>query len=163
MSTGTLSNPRRHVLLRIAAAVLGGYAFCWGFVALGMAGLFALGMSFHDAEHLCAMLAFLLYVTVFCWAFATRSLAGLTLGGGTRWQNKTWGDISTPSSGTTQHTVKGYWLVDLMARYDFSKQLSASVTVNNAMDKKYYTIFSWYSTYTWGAPRSVNLSMTYRF
>ena len=75
MSTGTLSNPRRHVLLRIAAAVLGGYAFCWGFVALGMAGLFALGMSFHDAEHLCAMLAFLLYVTVFCWAFATRSLA----------------------------------------------------------------------------------------
>ena len=33
MSTGTLSTPRRHVLLRIAAAVLGGYAFCWGFVA----------------------------------------------------------------------------------------------------------------------------------
>ena len=40
-----------------------------------MAGLFALGMSFHDAEHLCAMLAFLLYVSVFCWAFAARSLA----------------------------------------------------------------------------------------
>ncbi|RLJ38077.1 TonB-dependent receptor [Acidovorax sp. 106] len=91
------------------------------------------------------------------------SLAGLTLGGGTRWQDKTWGDISTPSGGTMQHTVKGYWLVDLMARYDFSKQLSASVTVNNVLDKKYYTIFSWYSTYTWGAPRSVNLSMTYRF
>lgn len=28
-----------------------------------------------------------------------------------------------------------------MARYDFSKQLSASVTVNNLLDKKYYTIF----------------------
>lgn len=91
------------------------------------------------------------------------SLAGLTLGGGTRWQDKTWGDIATPDGGTTQHTVKGYWLVDLMARYDFSKQLSASVTVNNLLDKKYYTIFSWYSTYTWGAPRSVNLSVTYRF
>ena len=75
MSTATLSTPRRHVLLRITAAVLGSYAFCWGFVALSMAGLFALGMSFHDAEHLCAMLAFLLYVAVFCWAFAARSLA----------------------------------------------------------------------------------------
>ncbi|MCZ8093315.1 MAG: iron uptake protein [Acidovorax sp.] len=75
MSTGPHSPSRQHVLLRIAAAMLGGYAFCWGFVALSMAGLFALGMSFHDAEHLCAMLAFLLYVTVFCWAFATRSLA----------------------------------------------------------------------------------------
>ncbi len=75
MSTGPHPPSRQHVLLRIAAAMLGGYAFCWGFVALSMAGLFALGMSFHDAEHLCAMLAFLLYVTVFCWAFAARSLA----------------------------------------------------------------------------------------
>lgn len=89
--------------------------------------------------------------------------AGLTLGGGARWQDKTWGDIATPSDNTTRHTVKGYWLMDLMARYDFSKQLSASVAVNNVLDKKYYTIFDAYSTYTWGAPRSVKLSMTYRF
>jgi len=63
-----------HVIARIAAALLGGYAFTWGLIALGMAGLFALGMPFHDAEHLSSMLALLAYLGVFCWAFAARSL-----------------------------------------------------------------------------------------
>lgn len=73
------------VVARIAAAVLGGYAFCWGFIALGVAGLFALGMPFHDAEQLASILAFLLYLILFLWAFATPSLLlawGLLLGGG---------------------------------------------------------------------------------
>ena len=91
------------------------------------------------------------------------SLSGLTLGGGARWQDKTWGDISTPAGGTVTHTVKGYWIVDAMARYEFSKQLSASLSVKNLLDKRYYTIFNWYNTYTWGAPRSVSLSVTYKF
>lgn len=90
-------------------------------------------------------------------------LAGLTLGGGVRWQDKTWGDISMPSTEVVKHTVKSYWLMDLMARYEFSKQLSASLALNNVLDKKYYTIFNLYNTYAWGAPRSVNVSMTYKF
>ncbi|RCW72565.1 iron uptake protein [Pseudorhodoferax soli] len=75
---------RSHLLARIAAAVLGGYAFSWGMVALGMAGLFALDMPFHDAEHLTAMLAMLVYLVVFLWAFAARSLprVWLVLAGG---------------------------------------------------------------------------------
>ncbi|XJC77937.1 hypothetical protein ACHFCA_29655 [Delftia tsuruhatensis] len=71
--------------------------------------------------------------------------------------------MSTPSGGTAVHTVKGYWLLDMMARYEFSKQLSATVNVRNLLDKKYYTIFSYYSTYTWGEPRSVNVSLNYKF
>jgi len=93
----------------------------------------------------------------------TGSLAGLTLGGGARWQDKTWGDIATPSGGSTVHTVRGYWLLDAMARYEFNKQLSASLSVSNLLDKRYYTIFSWYSTYTWGAARSANLNVSYKF
>lgn len=76
---------RSHLLARIGAAVLGGYAFAWGLVALGMAGLFALGMPFHDAEHLTAMLAVLVYLVAFLWAFAARSLPrvwGVLAGGG---------------------------------------------------------------------------------
>lgn len=80
-----------------------------------------------------------------------------------RWQDKTCGDISTPGGDTVVHTVKGYWLVDAMARYEFNKQLSASLSVSNLLDKKYYTIFSWYSTCTWGAGRTVNLNATYKF
>jgi hypothetical protein len=75
---------RLHVAGRIAAALLGGYVFCWGFIALGLAGLFALGMPFHDGEHLLAILAFPLFVAVFCWAFVARSLprVWLVLAGG---------------------------------------------------------------------------------
>ena len=87
----------------------------------------------------------------------------LTVGGGARWQDKTWGDISKPGGETIRHTVDSYWLFDAMARYEFSKQLSASVGVKNLFDKKYYTIFNWYSTYTWGEPRSVNVNMNYKF
>ena len=87
MASSTLSppaHPRLAVVLRTAAGVLGGYAFCWGFIALGMALLFAAGMPFHDAEHLLSMLAFLLYVGLFCWAFIARRMARvwLVLAGG---------------------------------------------------------------------------------
>lgn len=58
------------LLSRIAAAVFGGYACCWGFVALGLAGFYAAGLPFHDAEHLSSILGVLLYLVVFCWTFA---------------------------------------------------------------------------------------------
>lgn len=90
-------------------------------------------------------------------------LKGLTLGGGARWQDQTWGDIATPSGVKQRHTVDDYWVLDAMARYAFDERLSAALTVNNLLDKKYYTIFSWYSTYTWGAPRSASLNVTYKF
>lgn len=90
-------------------------------------------------------------------------LKGLTLGGGARWQDETWGDISTPAGTQRRYTVQDYWVFDAMARYAFNERTSAALTVNNLFDKKYYTIFSWYSTYTWGMPRTVNFDVTYRF
>src|SRR5690606_3841366 len=74
-ATATASASRLPLLLRIGAAVLGGYAFCWGFAALATAGLYGLGLAFHDAEHLAGMLAFLIYLVAFCWAFVARGLA----------------------------------------------------------------------------------------
>ncbi|HEY1394590.1 iron uptake protein [Roseateles sp.] len=62
------------LLSRIAAAILGGYAFCWGFIAIAHSGLYALGMSFHDAEHLSAILGVLLFLVVFLWSFAARRI-----------------------------------------------------------------------------------------
>ncbi|ADU34328.1 TonB-dependent siderophore receptor [Variovorax paradoxus] len=91
------------------------------------------------------------------------ALQGWTLGGGARWQSKSWGDASNPVLGTTTFTTDAYWLFDLMARYEFSPRLSATLRVNNALDKKYMTVFSWYSTYTWGEPRSVNVNLVYKF
>ncbi len=75
---------RFHVVHRIAAALLGGYAFCWGLIALGVASLFPLGLDFHDAESLSNIVALLAFVIVFCWAFMARSLpkVWLILAGG---------------------------------------------------------------------------------
>lgn len=74
MTDATASRSQRPLPLisRIAAAVLGGYAFCWGFMALGLSGLYRAGMGFHDAEHLSSILGLLLYLIVFCWVFAAR-------------------------------------------------------------------------------------------
>lgn len=59
---------------RIAVALGGGYAFTWGFIALGVAGLFAAGMEFRDAERLASIIGFLLYPSAFLWTFAARCL-----------------------------------------------------------------------------------------
>jgi len=80
-------NRGEHVALaaRILLAVLGGYAFCWGVIALFAAVTFALGAAFHDGETLGSILALLLYPAAFLWAFAARSLwrvGAVLLGGG---------------------------------------------------------------------------------
>jgi hypothetical protein len=62
------------ILNRIAAALLGGYAFTWGFTALGIAGLVFLGVDFHEAETAVLLLAFLVFLVLFLWAFASASL-----------------------------------------------------------------------------------------
>ena len=74
-----------NVVSRIAAGVLGGYAFTWGFIALGMAILFKSGMEFHDAEHFAYIVGLLIFLAVFLWSFAARAIARVwivLLGGG---------------------------------------------------------------------------------
>lgn len=70
---------RRQLAFRVLAALLGGYVFCWGLMALVSAGGYALGMEFHDAERLAALLGMLAYVTVFVWAFGARRMAPVWL------------------------------------------------------------------------------------
>ncbi|MCY1200445.1 hypothetical protein D9M72_118750 [compost metagenome] len=68
-------SPRRWApWVRSAAALFGGYAFSWGFISLGVAGLFAAGMEFHDAEQLSYIVGFLVFLAAFLWAFAARRL-----------------------------------------------------------------------------------------
>ena len=62
------------VALRVVTALLGGYAFSWGFVTLGISALARLGMGYDDAWMLVMMLAFLVYLAAVLWAFSARSL-----------------------------------------------------------------------------------------
>lgn len=93
-----------------------------------------------------------------------RGVPGLSIGGGARWQGTTFGTITNPADGgSLVHRTEPYWLLDAMARYEFNDQLLATLNVNNLLDKHYYTIFNWYSTYTWGEPRNVRLTVNYKF
>ncbi|MFT3954509.1 MAG: iron uptake protein [Piscinibacter sp.] len=77
---------RLHVASRVAASLLGGYAFVWGFVTLGISLLVAAGVGYDEARTFVYLLAFLVFLAAFCWAFAAASLgrvwAVLAGGGG---------------------------------------------------------------------------------
>ncbi|MCE2746464.1 MAG: iron uptake protein [Burkholderiales bacterium] len=87
------------VINRILSALLGGYLFTWGFASLGIAGLAALGVDFHEAETGVLMLAFLVFLGVFLWAFASSSVARVwaVLAGG--------GGLMTLSAWLIQHSM----------------------------------------------------------
>lgn len=68
------ANDAVQILNRVSAALVGGYVFTWGFVALGIAGPVALGVDFHEAEMAIYLLAFLVFLGLFLWAFSARSL-----------------------------------------------------------------------------------------
>lgn len=82
--TSTTLTPS-HIASRTAVAILGGYAFTWGVIALGIALMYSAGMEFHDAEHLSYIVGLLVFLGAFLAAFASRGLrrvALVLLGGG---------------------------------------------------------------------------------
>jgi hypothetical protein len=82
-----------NIALRIAAGMLGGYAFTWGFIALAITSLFAARLDFHDAETLGTILGFIVFLVVFLWAFAARSVLrvwGVLAGGGALMAGAAW-------------------------------------------------------------------------
>jgi len=87
----------------------------------------------------------------------------LTLGGGVNWQSDIYIDAANPLGVIEKIEQKAYALVNLMARYEFSKQLSAQLNINNLFDKTYFSMYEGSAETTYGAPRSVSLSMKYKF
>lgn len=58
---------------RIAASVLGGYAFVWGFTTLAITLGVAAGMRYVEAQTLAFLLAFLVFLACFCWSYVASS------------------------------------------------------------------------------------------
>lgn len=83
----------RQIVFRIAASLLGGYAFVWGFTTLGIALGLALGMAYDDARTLLFLLAFLVFLACFLWAFAAPRLPrvwSVLAGGGLAMSGTAW-------------------------------------------------------------------------
>jgi len=97
--------------------------------------------------------------------FTTYRLPGewnkLTVGGGANWQSHAYYDNQGPNGEAQKQS--DYLVASLMARYQFSPQVSLQLNVNNVFDKTYQTAINWYGQATWGAPRNVLATLKYRF
>ncbi|HEX6592274.1 MAG TPA: TonB-dependent receptor, partial [Moraxellaceae bacterium] len=108
-----------------------------------------------------------LYPTRLLRLFTTYKLPGaldkLTVGGGVNWQAEIYTSATNPAGVSERITQKAYSLVNLMARYDISRQLSAQVNVSNATDETYFDVFDAYGALTYGAPRGITGALKYKF
>jgi len=93
----------------------------------------------------------------------TGSLAALSIGGGVNWQSDNFTVIAWGPYAGKKVSQEAYTLVNLMARYDISEQLTAQLNVDNLLDETYYSQIGFYSQYAYGQPRSFNLSLNYTF
>ncbi|WP_287931172.1 TonB-dependent receptor, partial [Achromobacter sp.] len=84
----------------------------------------------------------------------------LTVGGSVNYQSGIYYD---ESSGLGRASQGGVTLLGLMARYEFSKQVTASINIDNLTDKRYYSGLGGYNGYNYGTPRNVWMKVSYRF
>ena len=84
---------------------------------------------------------------------------GLTLGGGVNWQSEIYSDGVGPNW-DQRFTQDDYALVDVMARYPLTQQLTATLNLNNLLNEEYYTSTS--SSY-YGTPRNASLGLRMEF
>lgn len=89
----------------------------------------------------------------------------LTLGGGVNWQSRVYSDIDAwQINSTLQWEQKAYSVASLMARYDVSDKLSATVNVANLFDKQYTaSVSDWWYSGMHGPARKVALTVRYQF
>ncbi|WP_418185414.1 TonB-dependent siderophore receptor [Aliarcobacter vitoriensis] len=96
-----------------------------------------------------------------------KPISKLTLGGGVRWQSEIFDNTvkgyyiqaGYPEM-VSEATQKDYYVVDLMANYEFNKNLSLLVNLNNALNKEYKTSFN---TYSYGEERNWMATLKYKF
>ncbi|MFY9073852.1 TonB-dependent siderophore receptor [Malaciobacter mytili] len=86
--------------------------------------------------------------------FTKYKIDKLSLAGGLNWQRQ------TNLNGIYQ---EAYSTVDLMAKYQFNKNLSAQLNIDNLFDKKYYSNVGFYSQVAYGTPRSALVTLKYSF
>lgn len=88
-------------------------------------------------------------------------LPELAVGGGVRWQNKTWNLIDNGPNDVSRVSQNGYAVVDLFTRYQVTKDFAVQANLNNVFDKEYYDYLDTYGVY--GAPRNFSVTANYSF
>ncbi len=84
----------------------------------------------------------------------------LTVGGSLNYQS---GIHYDEAAGLGRVSQGGVALLGLMARFEFNRQLAASINIENLTDKRYYSGLGEYNGYNYGTPRNVWMKVTYKF
>ncbi|MHC1480227.1 TonB-dependent siderophore receptor [Frateuria aurantia] len=86
---------------------------------------------------------------------------GVTIEGTTQWTVSPGRPLGNGKYDTSNVTLGGYTLVNLMANYEISRRFQVGLNIANLTNKVYYTQFGFYDGLIYGAPRSV--MATFRF
>lgn len=95
-------------------------------------------------------------------SYRVPALPGLKLGAAVNWQSRSYRDEALAGGGTARVLQDGYALVDLMARYEISKHLSAGLNLRNVTNERYISSLYWSQNYA-GAPRHVSASLNWTY
>ena len=87
------------------------------------------------------------------------ALQGLSLGGSLRWQSRIWQSVTDPLRQSVQVGQGSYMVLNLAAHYRIDATWSASVQLNNLLDRKYYSQIGFYNQGWWGEPRNLAVSL----
>jgi outer membrane receptor for ferric coprogen and ferric-rhodotorulic acid len=104
-------------------------------------------------------------------SYRVPAVEGLKLGASLNWQDDifvahTATATTGPNAGSPITSRQdSYALLNLMARYDFTKSLSATLNLNNVTDEKYFQSLYWasFGQAYYGAPRNVSLSLNWKY
>lgn len=92
------------------------------------------------------------------------ALDRFSLGGSLRWESRPPQTAANPFTGVIEPVgQKAYALVNLMAMYDLTEQLSLQINVDNVFDQTYYNTNSWFGGYIYGEPRNARVTLRYGF
>lgn len=117
-------------------------------------GGYSYSVSFNDDDHRIVTEIPRNSVKLFTTYRLPGALDKLTVGGGVNWQSETGYDLSYAT------TQSSYALANLMARYQITPSLSATLNVNNLFDKEYYTTTA---AGLYGAPRNFMTTLRYAY
>ncbi|RBQ30577.1 TonB-dependent receptor [Arcobacter sp. FW59] len=97
-----------------------------------------------------------------------KATPSLTVGGGVRWQSETYDNNAKNSyikfgreDLVGEAKQDAYYVVDLMANYEFNKNLSLLVNLNNALNKEYKA--NHFQAYSYGEERNWMATLKYKF
>jgi len=86
----------------------------------------------------------------------------VSLGGNVQWQSGTY-FTQTIAGEPRRFAQPAYGVVGLVAGIDVSRDVKATLSLRNLLDKKYYAGIGNYNSVYWGAPRSFNVNLRYAF